>query len=216
MMETVTEPRRQGRPDARGSLALDRHILDIATRLFVEQGYAATSIEQIAAAAGSGKQTIYRRYASKEELFKAVISEQGGRLIAGAAAAGMNHADPLIALREACRTWLDLVAQPDVVGIYRILVAEAYRFPALIDHAMGGVSEPFHDIILCLLRAAHAAGRIRWAGDDVITSRALSGLVAGWAMTQALIGQPGLTDDGERAAFFQGAWTIFLQGVSTS
>lgn len=216
MMGTTPEPRRQGRPDARGSLALDRRILDIATRLFVEQGYAATSIEQIAAAAGAGKQTIYRRYASKEELFRAVISEQGRRLIAGASAAELGHADPLTALREACRTWLDLVAQPDVVALYRILVAEAYRFPALIDLVMGGVSGPFHDIILRLLRAARAAGRIHCPGDDVVTCRALSGLVTGWAMMQALLGQPGLSDDAERAAFFQGAWDIFLQGVVTS
>ncbi|MCJ8355797.1 helix-turn-helix domain-containing protein, partial [Novacetimonas hansenii] len=54
-----------GRPDSRMSEELDALILKTATRLFGEQGYAATSVEQIAAVAKVGKQTIYRRHPSK-------------------------------------------------------------------------------------------------------------------------------------------------------
>ena len=52
----------------------DRAILETALRLLMEQGYDAMSIEGVAAAAGVGKPTIYRRYASKRELVVAAIS----------------------------------------------------------------------------------------------------------------------------------------------
>ncbi len=206
--------RRSGRPDAQASEALDHHILATACRLFIAKGYAATSVEQIATAIGAGKQTIYRRYPSKEALFEAVIGELADLLIDGAASAEKSSSDPLAALHEACRRLLDFVSKPDAVGVYRILIAESQRFPALIDRAMDRASEPFHTILKRLLKAARETGQIAADGDDEETSRALSGLLTGWALQQALMGRPGLADDAERAVFFRNAWTLFLRGVS--
>ena len=58
--------KRIGRPQQREAQALIARILETAARLFKEQGYAATSIEQIASLSGSGKQTIYRRFSTRE------------------------------------------------------------------------------------------------------------------------------------------------------
>jgi AcrR family transcriptional regulator len=52
----------------------DRAILDTALRLLVAQGYDGMSMEAVAAAAGVGKPTVYRRYASKRELVIAALS----------------------------------------------------------------------------------------------------------------------------------------------
>lgn len=65
-------PRPLGRPR---SPEADRAILDAAIDLFVEEGYEGMSIEGVAAQAGVGKTTIYRRWASKEELIVAAIDE---------------------------------------------------------------------------------------------------------------------------------------------
>lgn len=56
---------RAGRPR---DPAVDEAILDAAAALFVDLGYAGVSIEGVAARAGVGKATIYRRYADKAEL----------------------------------------------------------------------------------------------------------------------------------------------------
>jgi AcrR family transcriptional regulator len=64
--------RPQGRPRSERA---DRAILDAAIDLFIEQGYEAMSIEGVAARAGVGKTTIYRRWASKEDLIVAAIDE---------------------------------------------------------------------------------------------------------------------------------------------
>ncbi|WP_373320719.1 TetR/AcrR family transcriptional regulator [Acetobacter estunensis] len=101
-----------GRPDGRISEELDILILKTASRLFGEQGYAATSVEQIAAVAQVGKQTIYRRHPSKESLFKTVISELGKSfLVAATPSDTMVSSDPLLTLRKTMRMLLDLVLE---------------------------------------------------------------------------------------------------------
>jgi AcrR family transcriptional regulator len=206
-------PRRLGRPDAQASAALDHLILATASRLFTEQGYAATSVEQIAVAAKVGKQTIYRRYATKELLFNAVISELSGVLFNPSAFAVTPSTDPLAALREACQALVDLASKPDAVAIYRVLIAESRRFPGLTEHALNGVSGPFNTIVIHLIGAARQAGQIHCGCDDATLSRVLLGILTGWSLHQALLDQKDVADEAERAAFFASAWSVFLEGA---
>jgi AcrR family transcriptional regulator len=67
-----SERRTPGRP--RSALA-HRAILDAAIQLFVEEGFGAMSMEGVAARAGVGKTTIYRRWDSKEDLVVDAIEE---------------------------------------------------------------------------------------------------------------------------------------------
>ena len=216
MEAELTKPRRSGRPGGKAAETLDRHILATASRLFTENGYAGTSIEQIAAEAGAGKQTIYRRYESKEDLFEAAIFDLGEMLLRSAAIAEASSADPLTSLRETCRAWLNIATTPEAIAVNRALIADAHRFPSLADYARDRVAEPFHALILRLIRLAREAGQIRSDFDDELTTRVLSGLLTGWRLKQALLGRVALADDVERAAFFQVAWGIFLNGVVQS
>ena len=50
-------------------------ILDIARDIFLSQGYAATSMSQVAARLGGSKGTLYNYFSSKEELFSAMVVE---------------------------------------------------------------------------------------------------------------------------------------------
>src|SRR5580698_7433873 len=59
--------------DLTRSDAKRRAILDVASEVFVAQGYAATSMSEIAARLGGSKGTLYNYFRSKEELFSAFI-----------------------------------------------------------------------------------------------------------------------------------------------
>lgn len=73
MTSTTEQPARSpGRPRSERA---HRAILDAALDLFVEQGYEAMSIEGVAARAGVGKTTIYRRWPSKQDLVIDAIDE---------------------------------------------------------------------------------------------------------------------------------------------
>ena len=48
-------------------------IIEVATELFIEQGYKDTSLDQIVAICGGSKQTLYRYFSNKEGLFVEVL-----------------------------------------------------------------------------------------------------------------------------------------------
>ena len=68
--DNTTEPRRPGRPR---SARAERAIHNATLQLLVEQGYEGMSIEAVAARAGVGKATIYRRYPGKDSLVAAAL-----------------------------------------------------------------------------------------------------------------------------------------------
>lgn len=76
MKEPATDQQVVARPPGRPrSAEAHRAILDATLDLFVEQGFEAMSMEGIAARAGVGKTTIYRRWPSKEDLVVDAIDE---------------------------------------------------------------------------------------------------------------------------------------------
>ena len=180
----------------------------------MERGYAGSSIEQVAAKAGAGKQTIYRRYPSKRSLFTAVLEDLAGGLTTRASLSQAPCTDPLAVLRETCRAVLEANTNPETVAIYRVLIAESQRFPKLVEDTANHISEPVTGLIRRLIRAARKRGQIRGKVAVEQSARALTGLISGWALRQGLLGRRSLSTDAERNAFFESAWTIFLKGMS--
>ncbi|WP_010508494.1 TetR/AcrR family transcriptional regulator [Komagataeibacter europaeus] len=212
MSTMLGKPRRTGRPTPEESARLDRYLLDVAGRLFIANGYAGTSMGQIARAAGASKQTIYHRHPSKEALFKAVITHLSASLLERDTQAALL--DPLQALKDVCRMLLDFIMRENVIATYRMMIADGYRYPGLIDHAMDEIVAPFHGRITTLLTAAVAAGQIRGGTDNENTSRLLTGIMTGWPIQQRLLGREPLHDAAARAAFMEAAWSTFLRGVA--
>ena len=65
--------RRGGRPTRAAAAERDERLLDIATTMFMEQGFEATSMDGLAEAAAVGKATLYARWADKAALFADVL-----------------------------------------------------------------------------------------------------------------------------------------------
>ena len=128
-------PRRGGRPTREDAAALGERIVLVATDLFLGQGFGATSIEAVAAAAGVSKRTFYHRFRDKPDLFRAVVR----RLIARWAtpyeaelAVVAEQAEPIEeALLKTARRILAAALSPEALQLYRLLIAEAPRFPEL-------------------------------------------------------------------------------------
>jgi AcrR family transcriptional regulator len=209
---TLEPPRRMGRPDQQASEELVRHIVDTATRLFIEQGYAATSIEQVAAAAGAGKQTIYRRFTSKEGLFTEVINRQAARLMEITESVGGLGGDPIEALKESCRRLFDFLLKPDVISLQRIMHAEIVRFPEMGEYVLENCMTPFKSLLNRFILAAAATGQIQ-VEDAHLTQALLIGLLTGWPTQQSMLCRQPFATDADRDAFFEAAWRLFLNGA---
>src|SRR5438270_542771 len=98
MGETMSAmpPKKRGRPRDEGSLARRREeILETASRVFAERGYQSADMQEISAALGVGKGTLYRYFASKEELFLTAVDRGMHRLRAAVEASYGDATDPL-------------------------------------------------------------------------------------------------------------------------
>ena len=107
-------------------------ILDAATRVFLQHGYLAANMEQIASEAAVSKQTIYKHCSSKEALFLDVIADLTARateLSLETLPELTEATDPQSYLEEyACRE-LETLLVPEVIRLRRLVVGEADRFP---------------------------------------------------------------------------------------
>lgn len=122
-----SKPRWERRKDAR-----PQELLAAAIDLFVERGFAATRLEDVARRAGVSKGTLYLYYANKEELFKAVVRESIVPFIGDAesSVAGFDgHSADL--LREVILTWWRRIGSTKASGISKLIMAEADNFPEL-------------------------------------------------------------------------------------
>lgn len=85
-------------------------IQEHALRLFTEQGYDATTVEQIAAAAEISPSTFFRYFATKEDV---VLADEYDPMLAGAVAAAPAELGPIDALRHAVRTTMSNLPDAD-------------------------------------------------------------------------------------------------------
>ncbi|MFP5219394.1 MAG: TetR/AcrR family transcriptional regulator [Actinomycetes bacterium] len=82
-------------------------VVDAAAELFARQGYAKTSLEEVAAAARVSKGTVYGHFDGKEQLFRAALEDQERQVIERLATVFAEHADPWDGAVAACRAFLD-------------------------------------------------------------------------------------------------------------
>lgn len=105
-------------------------ILHGGKAVFLKSGFGGASMDQIAAAAGVSKMTVYRHFGSKEELFAGVIIELCQRIVAEDLAEIFAR-EPRQALRAFARKMTDIVFARDTTELHRIVIAESRRFPKL-------------------------------------------------------------------------------------
>jgi AcrR family transcriptional regulator len=124
-------PRRGGRPTREEAVALGERIVAVATRLFLEQGFGATSIEGVAESAQISKRTFYHRFRDKPDLFRAVIKHMIAAWSAAAESELVIDGPAEETLMRAARQILAAALSPEALKLYRVLIAEAPHFPEL-------------------------------------------------------------------------------------
>jgi AcrR family transcriptional regulator len=120
-------PRWQRRKDARPS-----EILAAALAEFVEHGYAATKLEDVARRAGITKGTLYLYFESKDALFKAAVRETIVPVLAAAERMVDDHTGtPEELLRRLVFQWWESLEAVRLAGISKLVMSEAANFPEL-------------------------------------------------------------------------------------
>ena len=163
------ERRKQSRPG---------ELLGAALELFVERGYAATRLDEVAARAGVSKGTLYLYFENKEDLFKAVVR--------GNVLPVLQHGEVLIErfpgssaelVRQMVHGWWDLTGSTKIAGIPKLIIAEAGNFPDLAKFYYDEVILRAHSLFRRVLQRGIAAGEFRDVDVDHMVHVALAPLV---------------------------------------
>jgi AcrR family transcriptional regulator len=139
------------------SEATTSEVLTAARKLFAEAGYAATSLDAIAAAAGLTKGAIYHHFSSKQEVFRAVYEQERLRLADIERSAYSRKRDPWEGFIAACTAFLEASLDPEVQRI-TLLDAPGALGPETIRETYG------RDALAMMtyaLEESMAAGRLR-------------------------------------------------------
>ncbi len=106
-------------------------ILDAATEVFMQNGYAKASTREIARCAGASKETFYQRFPTKASLFAAIIERQSDRLLHSVSHALEYEIDPYEALTVFSERLLLVMLNPESERLLQIVISEARAFPEL-------------------------------------------------------------------------------------
>jgi AcrR family transcriptional regulator len=150
-------PRRPGRPRSERA---EHAIIEAALALFAESGVEGLCIERVAARAGVGKATIYRRWPGKEDLLLDALAALKTPL---PEPRGHSVREDLIALLEAMA--VD-TADPRRTREFALLLGEGQKYPRLLARYQETVVEPRREVFRQVLRRGVASGELR-AGIDV-------------------------------------------------
>ncbi len=151
------KPRWERRKDAR-----PQELLGAALELFVEHGFAATRLDEVARKAGVSKGTLYLYFESKEELFKAVVRET--------ILPGIVQSEQLLAqfegpteelFRVLVTNWWNMVVDNKLAGLCKLMFAEASNFPDLAKFYHDEVIDRHEKMYIKLLERGMNSGEFR-------------------------------------------------------
>jgi len=161
-------PRRPGRPRSEQA---DQAIIEATLEVFAECGPDGLGIEQVAARAGVGKATIYRRWPGKEELLldaigalRTPLPQPQGRSV---------RADLAAVVAALCKEATD----PRRARQFALLHGDGLKYPRLLARYNEIVMEPRRELLRLVLRRGVATGEMREDADVEAAAFLLSGAV---------------------------------------
>ncbi|MGW5906485.1 TetR/AcrR family transcriptional regulator [Streptomyces althioticus] len=155
-------------------------IITAATELFLDRGYDGTSLARIAEAAGVSKSTLFKQFPTKAALFEAIVAESWQR-DADDDAARPRTGDLCSGLTAIGRRYADLVGQPGMAALFRIVIAELPRFPELgrMQFQLGKL--PYFTSVQQYLEAEHEAGNAEVPDAESAANQFL-GMIANYVL----------------------------------
>ena len=211
--ETLTSLHGAGRPSKAQAMARHDQLLAIAYAQFAAHGFEQTTIDGIAAAIGMTKRTIYARYADKAALFRAAIARASALYAMPVEAMAALETDDLAAtLTAIAHARLAHLEGEDGAKLQRLLMAETYRFPGMLDDFYSLAVAPMTAFLSDLLSRRTAIAD--W-GDGAATNAAIAflSLVIGGPARTVIGGGIAPADLDARVRF---SVQIFLNGLPLS
>jgi TetR/AcrR family transcriptional regulator, mexJK operon transcriptional repressor len=172
-----------------------QQIIDGALAVFAEKGFDKATNQEIAEAAGIGSAgLIYHYFESKADLLRQVVASRTPMLQSMAQRELLLELSPREALRLIGSAFLTSLSDPENLHLFRIIVTEALRNPAMAEAWHQSSSRPLRSALIDYLAAGMRAGKLRPMDPEAAAScfmgpfvtYALSGEIFGRSIAQRL------------------------------
>jgi TetR/AcrR family transcriptional regulator, regulator of autoinduction and epiphytic fitness len=165
-------------------------IVDAAERLFLERGFGAVSMDDLAETAGVARRTLYNQFASKEEIFRETLLRVSDQL-EGVLPPGIEtQGDVEDVLRLVSRAILELHRRPGYLGFFRMVVADSRQFPWIAE-AFAAVMEPLMERFARYLAHLTAMGVLD-CRNPVLAAHQFAGILNEFFLWPWMMGRQGL------------------------
>jgi len=177
--------RRPGRPRSERA---EQAIIDAAIEALGEHGIDGVRCEDVAARAGVGKATLYRRWTGKEDLLIAAFAAMKHPL---PEPRGESVREDLVALLAVIAVDAD---DPRYAQQYALLHGAGERYPRLVARYREQVVEPRRDLVRAVLRRGVQTGELRRGIDVEVAMLLLTGAVLARGKHEPTPAEPGFVE----------------------
>lgn len=206
---TTTHPRRKGRPKSATDADRRRQMIEIASRLFIEDGYQSVTMARIAATARTSLSTLYRLFPGKQDLFAAIVETHRRSMI------DLPGDYDALPVAEALGRifWVDIDADTELwrSQVVNMMVTESQRSPELAPLFHDGGPEHSRRLLADWLEQQRQAGRIDLP-DAEIAAKMLMDVAFGLASPKAANDRH-WHDDRKRTEYLTACFQMLTTGL---
>lgn len=187
-------------------------VLAGASSVFLAHGFSAASTDMIQRATGVSKATVYSLYPTKEALFVAVIEAECAAFIATVRELRFPSRHPHDVLMALARAYLAIVLSPRALDLFRVIIAEAPRFPELARQFYLAGPRAFNELVAKHLDEIVKDNKADFSliGRDV-AARLFANLVRGELQLQSLTHPGAVPSAAQRDEWAEAAVTTFIR-----
>jgi TetR/AcrR family transcriptional regulator of autoinduction and epiphytic fitness len=162
-------------------------VVDAATRLFLERGFGAVSMDDLAEVAGVARRTLYNQFASKEEIFREMLRRVSEQLEHALPPGIETSGDVEEVLRLIAHAIVDLHQHPEYVGFLRMVLVDHRQFP-WIAKAFAAVMDPQTERLTRYLAQQSSIGVLD-CGNAVLAAHQFMGMLNEFTLWPWMMGR---------------------------
>ena len=167
-----------------------REIALVAEQVFFESGFTDTTMQEIAARAGASKETLYRHFGSKEELFAEIVKARAKGFLESLDEKFDQPGSVADVLRDLGIKLLEAMVEPEAISLCRTVVAETPRNPELgrIFYASG--PDRVHRRLTDFLAVSRERGDFACDDPELSARIFLGAIVSSYHLTRLVLLEP--------------------------
>ena len=187
-----------------------QRFVDVAEELFLEHGFAGTSVNEVVRRAGGSLATLYAEFRTKDELFEAVMNRRAAKMFTNILVGASDAVGIKDELEKVARQLLGYMLSESALAVYRLAVHDGPKFPAVRNAVLVTGLQGFLRQLGEYFAGLVKAGKLE-INDTAVAAELFLTLIQGQMRTIAACGDVGRISDADCNAHVKFAVFVFLK-----